>query len=160
MSKNRIAIFPGSFDPITLGHMDIIARSAAMFDQVVVGLAVNESKKYLLELKDRIDLTKECVKGISNVDVQRIDGLTVNHAASLGAVIVRGVRDASDFDYENRIAVANRKLNPSVETIFVVPAAEVRFISSTIVREILKSGGTVSDFVPEPAARFLSRSFG
>ena len=159
MSASRIAIYPGSFDPITLGHVDIIERAAGLFDKIVVAIATNESKKFLLSPDDRQTLATESLSHLSNVSVERVTGLTVDLAIALEAsVIIRGLRDASDFDYENRIAIANRKLAPSLETIFLVPANDSRFISSTIVREILKVGGSIDAFVPDAVSRMLSRS--
>ncbi len=147
--NRKIAIYPGSFDPITFGHLDLIERASGIFEQLVVGVGNSDSKKYLLPLNDRLALVQHCIEGFPNVSVQKIEGLTVDSAASAGAsIIVRGVRDSADYAYESRIARSNLALAPDIETILMIPSDAVAHISSTIVREIYKSGGSIASFVP------------
>jgi len=142
------AIYPGTFDPITVGHMDVVERVSSMFDHIVLAIARNPSKKPLFNLDERTELAKKIVKPLSNVTVLPFDGLLVNAAVEVNAtVIVRGMRAVSDFDYEMQIAGMNRKLNSDVETVFISAAQEYAFLSSSIVREIASHGGDVSEFV-------------
>ena len=142
------AIYPGTFDPITVGHMDVVERVSSMFDHIVLAIARNPSKKPLFNLDERTELAKKIVKPLSNVTVLPFDGLLVNAAVEVNAtVIVRGMRAVSDFDYEMQIAGMNRKLNSDVETVFISAAQEYAFLSSSIVREIASHGRDVSEFV-------------
>lgn len=142
------AIYPGTFDPITVGHTDVVERVSSMFDHIVLAIARNPSKKPLFNLEERTELATQIVKPLGNVTVLPFDGLLVNVATEVNAtVIVRGLRAVSDFDYEMQIAGMNRKLNSAVETVFISAAQEYAFLSSSIVREIASHGGDVSEFV-------------
>lgn len=145
----RIAIYPGSFDPLTNGHLDVIQRAATQFDQVIVAIGLNSNKKPLLPAELREKCIREATASISNVKVQSFDGLVVNFAAKEGATaLVRGLRATSDFDYEFQIAMANRRLAPDLETIFLMTKWEHSYLSSSIVREVALLGGDYSSFVP------------
>ena len=147
----RIAVCPGSFDPITNGHVDLITRAARLFDRVVVAILVNEQKTPLLPPIERLALAREVFAGESRVQVDTFDGLLVDYAVRVGAeAIVRGLRSAADFEHEWPMAVTNRHLQPSVETVFLVPAPEVSAISSRLVKEIWRLGGDISGLVPRP----------
>ena len=150
-TKNRIAVYSGTFDPITLGHEDVARRAAGLFDTVVIAVAVAHHKKTLFSLETRLELTKAALKNIANVVVMPFDGLIMDFCKARGATaVVRGVRNVTDFDYEAQMAAMNRKLLPTVETIFMLPGADVQPISSTLVREISKLGGDVSQMVSNP----------
>jgi pantetheine-phosphate adenylyltransferase len=144
----RIAVYSGTFDPITLGHQDVIQRAAALFDILIVGVAVAHHKKTLFSLQDRIDSAQAALKNIANITVLPLDGLLMDFCSQQKAsAVVRGVRNMSDFDYEAQMAAMNRKLRPQVETVFLLPTADLQCISSTLVREISKLGGDVSAMV-------------
>lgn len=137
----KIAVFAGSFDPFTIGHLDIVKRASALFDEVYVLLAVNASKKYLFDEKVRVEMVRKAVENIPNVKVDCFDGLTVDFAKRVGAkYLVRGIRGASDVDYEQTVAWNNRVLCPECETVFLSSAPEHLMVSSSVVRELLKSG--------------------
>jgi pantetheine-phosphate adenylyltransferase len=149
----RIAVYSGTFDPITLGHEDVARRAAGLFDTVIIAVAVAHHKKTLFTLDVRIELAKAALKNIANVVVMPFDGLIMDFCKAQGAsAVVRGVRNMTDFDYEAQMAAMNRKLLPSVETVFMLPSADVQPISSTLVREISKLGGDVSQMVSSPVA--------
>lgn len=144
------AIYPGTFDPITNGHVDIIARAANLFDRVVVAVAVNRDKTPLFSLAERVYLAEQVTEPFDNVEVLGFDTLLVNCAKEVEAkVILRGLRAVSDFEYEFQLAGMNRRLSPELETMFLTPAEQYEFISSSMIREIAKLGGDVSSFVPE-----------
>ena len=145
----RTAIYPGSFDPLTNGHLDVIQRAAKLFDQIIVAIARNESKSPLFDLNERIALVKEVIGPIKNVSVDSFEGLLVNYVEKCsGQAIIRGLRAVSDFEFEFQLALMNRKLNERVETIFMMPKDTYTFLSSRIVKEIARLGGDVSAFVP------------
>jgi pantetheine-phosphate adenylyltransferase len=152
-------VYPGSFDPITNGHADLIERAARLFGQVIVGIARNISKQPLFSLDERIDLVRAVVGQLPNVRVMPIDGLLVDFVASQNAqVILRGLRAVSDFEYEFQLATMNRHLRPQVETIFLTPAEQHSFISSSLVKEVARFGGNVSVFLhPAVAAALRAR---
>jgi pantetheine-phosphate adenylyltransferase len=158
-----IAIYPGSFDPITLGHIDVIGRAATIFDKLIVAVLVNPRKSPLLDLDERIATIREAVTealpdAAGRVDVAGFDGLTVDYAREVGArFIVRGLRAVSDFESEMQMAHTNRKLYPEIDTIFLMTALEHAYLSSTLVKEIASFGGDVSQMVPRAAARRLRR---
>ncbi len=155
-SKQRIAVYSGTFDPITLGHEDVARRAAGLFDTVIIAVAVAHHKKTLFSLDARIELAKDAVKSIANVVVIPFDGLIMDFCKVQNAnAVVRGVRNVTDFDYEAQMAAMNRKLLPAVETVFMLPGADVQPISSTLVREISKLGGDVSQMVSSPVAAAL-----
>ncbi len=145
----RIAIYPGSFDPLTNGHLDVIQRAARLFDRVIVAVAKNDSKHPLFTLAERTALVKKAVAGLPNVDTDSFDGLLVEYVAAKKArAIVRGLRAVSDFEFEFQLALMNRKLDENIETIFMMPKDTYTFLSSRIVKEIARLGGNVSPFVP------------
>jgi pantetheine-phosphate adenylyltransferase len=148
------AIYPGSFDPPTLGHMDVIERASTMFDELVVAVGVNGEKSPFLPAEDRIAALAECARPMKNVRVTQFDGLLVEFARQNDCpVIVRGLRAVSDFEYEFRVAMANRRLAPEVETLFLMTRAEHSFLASSVVREVARAGGDYSVFVPGPVAK-------
>ena len=157
------ALYPGSFDPITFGHLDVIRRATAVFDRLVVGVLVNPKKSPMLELDQRITaireaLSEELGEAAKKVDVAGFDGLTVDFCGKIGArFIVRGLRAVSDFESELQMALTNRKLAPDVDTIFFMTSLEHAYLSSSLVKEIAGFGGDVSKFVPAAALRRLSR---
>ncbi len=147
--KERTAICPGSFDPITLGHLDIITRAAAMFDKVIVVVMVNSSKQGSFSKEERMEMIKKTVKDIPNVEVDIYDGLLAEYAQNKKAcAIIKGLRAMSDFEYEFQMALANKKLNPQVETLFLTTSAENMYLSSSMVRQIASMGGDITSFVP------------
>jgi pantetheine-phosphate adenylyltransferase len=147
MSK-KIAVYSGTFDPITLGHLDIVTRAAMMFDEVVIAVAVAHHKKTLFTLEERIALTQTACEGSPNVTVLPFDGLVVDFCkAHQASIIVRGIRNGTDLDYETQMAAMNKKMLQSVESVFLLPTSNVQCISSTLVREIAKLGGDVSEMV-------------
>jgi pantetheine-phosphate adenylyltransferase len=156
----RTAIYPGSFDPLTNGHLDIIQRAAKLFDRVIVAVAQNEDKKPLFSLKDRLRLVQQSLGEFSNVQADWFDTLLVDYAAKQkGQAIIRGLRAVSDFEFEFQLALMNRKLNSSVETIFMMPRETYTFLSSRIVKEIARLGGNVECFVPPHVRAALSRKY-
>ena len=156
--KARIAVYPGSFDPITLGHEDIVRRAALLFDEVIVAVAGSTSKATLFTLDERVALANSVFKA-SNIKVMGFDGLLMQFVQNQGAqMVVRGLRAASDFEYEFQLAGMNRKLFPKLETLFLTPAEQYMFISSSLVREVAKLGGDVDQFVsPAVAAAILEK---
>lgn len=156
----RRAIYPGSFDPVTKGHLDVIQRARTLFDEVIVAIAHNEQKKPLFTVEERTTMLRESLGAIDCVRVAQMPGLLVEFAAAEGAVaIVRGLRAVSDFEFEFQMALMNRKLASDVETIFLMPKEDYTYLSSTIVKEIARLGGDVSAFVPQPAAAALAIKF-
>ena len=148
MSKNRIAIYPGTFDPITLGHEDIVRRAADLFDEVIVAVADSTNKNTLFTLEERVLLAKEVFGNASNVKVVGFSGLLMQFVQDQGAkMVIRGLRAASDFEYEFQLAGMNRKLYPQFETLFLTPSEQFMFISSSLVREVAKLGGDVQAFL-------------
>ena len=147
--KDTLAIYPGSFDPITNGHLDLIERSSRIFGRLRGALLVNSEKKPLFTLEERIEMARQLTGGFANVTVDTFDGLLVDYAARSGAkVIVRGVRAFSDYEYEFQMALMNRKLAPDLETIFLMPAENCTYVSSKLVKEIVRYGGDVRSLVP------------
>ena len=147
--KNSIAICPGSFDPVTYGHLDIICRAANMFDKVLVVVASNKSKTNSFTPDERVQMIKKCIPDLSNVEVESFDGLLATYAAEKGATaIIKGLRAMSDFEYEFQMALANKKLNPKVETLFLTTSAQNMYLSSSMVKQIASMGGDISSFVP------------
>ena len=154
----RAAIYPGTFDPVTLGHLDVIKRAAAIFDRVVVAVAKSTRKKTWFSLSDRLRLMKSATKGVRGVEIIPFDGLLVDFARERGVyIIVRGLRAFSDFEYEFQMALSNRKLAPDVETLFLMTSETHSYVSSTIVREVAELGGNTREFVPEAVYRALSK---
>lgn len=156
----RRAIYPGSFDPITKGHLDVIQRAARMFDEVVVAVAFNDQKKSLFAAEDRVAMIENAVGKQSNIRVTHFSGLLVDFAKEQQAVaVVRGLRAISDFEFEFQMALMNRKLEPTIETIFLTPREEYTYLSSRIVKEIARLGGNVDAFVPPSVAEALKARF-
>ena len=154
----RVALYPGSFDPITKGHEDLIHRSLEFVDKLIVAVAVNVAKEPLFALEERVALIKQAVS--DKVDVQSFDGLLADFAKKVGAsVIVRGLRAVSDFEYEFQMALMNRNLAPEVETVFLVPAFDLTYLSSSLVREVARYGGDVSQLVHPKVQQALKRKF-
>lgn len=144
------AIYPGSFDPVTLGHMDIISRAAKVVDELIVAVLINSAKKPLFSVEERVSMLEEMTRDIPNVKVKSFDGLLVEYAESEKAdFIVRGLRAVTDFEYELQIAQSNHIVNPRVDTLFLTTSLEYAYLSSTIVKEIASYGGDISHFVPE-----------
>jgi pantetheine-phosphate adenylyltransferase len=144
------AIYPGSFDPITFGHLDIIHRSSKIVDELVIGVLNNSAKNSLFSLEERVSMIKEMTKEYSNVTVASFDGLLVDYMKEIGAtIIIRGLRAVTDFEYELQIAQSNHVQNPEVETIFLTTNLKYSYLSSTIVKEFASYGGDISKFVPE-----------
>ena len=145
----RRAIYPGSFDPVTNGHLDVIDRARKLFDEVIVAVAHNDQKKPLFTLDERLALLRETIGTLPNVQIAPLDGLLVEFAVSQNATaVVRGLRAVSDFEFEFQMALMNRNLEPRVETIFLMPKEEYTYLSSRIVKEIARLGGDVAKFVP------------
>ena len=154
----RTAIYPGSFDPLTNGHLDVIERAAKLFDRVIVAVAKSDSKNPLFTLEERVELVKGAVRRMKNVSADSFDGLLVDYVKKCKArAVVRGLRAVSDFEFEFQLALMNRKLNDQFETIFMMPKDTYTFLSSRIVKEIARLGGDVSAFVPVQVRRELNR---
>jgi pantetheine-phosphate adenylyltransferase len=154
----RTAIYPGSFDPLTNGHLDVIQRAAKLFDRVVVAVAKNEGKQPLFTLNERVAIVKTSVKDLPNVEADSFDSLLIEYVASRKArTIVRGLRAVSDFEFEFQLALMNRKLNENIETIFMMPKDTYTFLSSRIVKEIARFGGDVGAFVPAHVQTALAK---
>ena len=156
----RRAIYPGSFDPVTNGHLDVIERARKLFDEVIVAVAHNDEKQPLFSLEERLDLLQETAGRIANVRIAEFGGLLVDFAKAQNAgAVIRGLRAVSDFEFEFQMALMNRKLDAAVETIFLMPKEEYTYLSSRIVKEIARLGGDISSFVPACVAKALSRQF-
>ncbi len=148
MSRGVIAVYPGTFDPITLGHEDIVRRAAELFDHVIIAVAIAHHKKTMFTLDERMELAGDAAKRIGNVNVEPFEGLVRDFVVARGGkVMVRGVRGVTDFDYEYQLAGMNRNLAPDVDTIFLTPAASLQSVSSTLIREISQLGGDVAPYV-------------
>jgi pantetheine-phosphate adenylyltransferase len=154
----RRAIYPGSFDPVTNGHLDVAERARKLFDEVIVSVAHNDEKQPLFSLEERLDLLRQTFGRIDNVRIAHFDGLLVEFAAAQKArAVIRGLRAVSDFEFEFQMALMNRKLEGSVETIFLMPKEEYTYLSSRLVKEIARLGGDVSKFVPAAVAKALAK---
>jgi pantetheine-phosphate adenylyltransferase len=151
-----VAIYPGSFDPLTNGHVDIIHRGARLFDRIVVAVLINLEKAPLFTVPERVEIAREAFAGHANVEVDTFDGLLVDYARRRGAgVIVKGLRAVSDFEFELQMALMNRKLNPEVETVFMMPTQPYTYVSSRLVKEVVALGGSVHGLVPESVEKRL-----
>ena len=149
MTADTLAIYPGSFDPLTNGHVDIIDRGSRLFDRIIVAILLNVEKSPLFTVAERVEIAREVFGKYPNVEVDTFDGLLVEYARHRGAgVIVRGLRAISDFEYEMQMALMNRHLNPEVETVFMMPAEPYTYVSSRLVKEVVALGGSVSSLVP------------
>ena len=144
------AICPGSFDPVTHGHLDIITRASKMFNKLIVVVASNGAKHCSFTPEERVEMIKKCTEDLSNIEIVHYDGLLADYAAKRGAsAIIKGLRAMSDFEYEFQMALANKKLNPNVETLFLTTASQNMYLSSSMVKQIASMGGDISGFVPE-----------
>jgi pantetheine-phosphate adenylyltransferase len=156
-----MAIFPGSFDPITNGHLDIVGRSLQVFDAVRVAILVNPDKQPLFSVDERLAIIREAYRGNRRVEVDTFSGLLVDYAEAVGAsVIVRGIRAISDFEFEFQMALMNRRLNPRIETVFMMPAESYSYLSSRLVKEVFQLGGKVTGLVPPVVERRLREKYG
>jgi len=156
----RSAIYPGSFDPVTNGHLDVVERARKLFDEVIVAVAHNDEKEPLFPLQERLDLLHQTVGRIENIRIAQFDGLLVEFArAQKACAVIRGLRAVSDFEFEFQMALMNRKLEGSVETMFLMPKEEYTYLSSRLVKEIARLGGDVSQFVPPIVAKALAKKF-
>jgi pantetheine-phosphate adenylyltransferase len=157
----RRAVLAGSFDPITLGHMDVLRRGLTLFDEIIVAIGNNPRKKYTLDLADRVSILKDCTQDLSGVRVDSFDGLLVEYCRAVSATaILRGLRAVSDFEFEFQIGLANKNMAPEVETVFLLSAADNIFLSSSLVKEIALNGGDVSGYVPAPVLQPLLDALG
>ena len=155
MEKRR-AIYPGSFDPVTYGHLDVIQRALSIFDEVIIVVAINAQKKTLFSVKERLDFLKKAVKGLKGVRIDSLNGLTVDYAVRQKAsAIIRGLRATSDFDYEFQMALTNRKLSKQVDTIFLMPSEAFFYVSSRLIKEIAALKGNITGLVPSFVAESL-----
>jgi pantetheine-phosphate adenylyltransferase len=155
-----IAIYPGTFDPITCGHVDLVKRSTHIFSKIIVAVAKDTRKATIFTYKERLDLAKEALKGVPRIEVLPFVGLLVNFANRQKAkVILRGLRAVSDFEYELQLADVNQHLDPSLETLFSIPSDQYSYISSSMVREIASLGGDISKFVPKNVAKALTKFY-
>ena len=156
----RVATYPGSFDPITNGHVDIINRSLRMFDELIVLIAYNQNKKALFTVEERKDLIKKSINGKDNVIIDSFDGLLVDYVKKVNApFVIRGLRAMSDFEYEFQMASMNRNLNPHMDTLFMMTSKDYFFVSSRTIKEIAAFNGSVAEFVPEVVAQRLKEKF-
>ena len=145
-----LAVYPGSFDPLTNGHVDIITRGARIFDRIIVAILINAEKAPLFSMEERLKITREVFKDLPNVEVDTFDGLLVDYVEGRGAqVIVRGLRAVSDFEFEFQMALMNRRLNGKIETVFMMPAEQYSYISSRLIKEVFSLGGRVHGLVPD-----------
>ncbi len=156
----EIAIYPGTFDPITNGHIDIIERAAVIFEKVIIGVAEETYKECLFTLEERVELAIEGTKHIPNVKVEFFSGLAVNFARDRdSSVMIRGLRAVSDFEYELQIALANRTLSEDVETIFLIPQSKYLYLSSSLVKQIISTGGSIKEYVPKSISEKIAEKF-
>ena len=156
----KTAIYPGSFDPITKGHLDVLSKAASMFDKVIIAVLKNDAKKGFLPTDDRVRLIKEALQEINlnNVEVDSFDGLTIEYAKKTGSdILIRGLRAVSDFEYEMQLSQTNSALAPSITTVFLITKPEYNFISSSTVKEIAKYNGDISKFVPECVVKYFNK---
>ena len=158
MKKPKIAVYPGTFDPVTYGHIDLIKRATKIFDKVIIAVAHNENKGTLFSVEERVGMLKESVKGMKNVVVDDFDGLVVDYIKRKGAnVMLRGLRMLSDFEYEFQMALTNRKLAGEIETIFMMPSESYSYISSKLIKEAASLGADVTNFVPKKVYSLLKK---
>ena len=152
------ALYPGTFDPVTFGHIDVIRRGAQLFDRLTVGIADNPRKTPLFSVKERMAMLRRHTSAFENVDVVSFRGLVVDFAAEAGiTVLLRGVRTSSDFEFEYQMALTNRAMRPAIESVFVMPSAEYAFLSSSLIKEVVASGGDASRWLPEDVLKQLRR---
>jgi len=158
--NKKTAIYPGTFDPVTFGHIDVLERAAKIFDKVIISVAKSSSKDALFSIKERTELIKKVTVKLKNVEIDVFEGLLVKYAVKKNAgVIIRGLRAISDFEFEFQMALTNRKISPEIETIFLMPNEKYSYISSTLVKEIGAYGGNLSSFVPKIVSEKLKEKF-
>jgi len=151
-----VALYPGTFDPPTLGHLDIVQRGVRLFDRVVIAVGARIDKQTLLTPEQRVELLRETVAGLENCEVVPFEGLIVNFAREQGAdVLLRGIRNSTDYEYESQMALTNRRLAPGLETVFLPASPDHTFLSSTLIKEVLAAGGAIEEFVPGVVAKAL-----
>ena len=157
MTKKRIAIYPGTFDPVTNGHIDIIRRAQSICDHLIISVALNPRKNPLFPIEERVDFIKKGLNGLKNIEVLPFDNLLIDFAKeNRASVIIKGLRAVSDFEYELQMGLMNRNLDQSIETLFMIPSQEFSFLSSSFVKEIAKHGGDIHKLVPKAVAEKLS----
>ena len=160
MNKPRIALYPGSFDPPTLGHRDLISRAAKIFDKVIVAIAINRAKKELFSIQERIEMLEELITDFSNIEIDFFEGLTVDFAQKHQAIaLIRGLRVISDFEYELSMAINNQKLNPHIDTVALMPSEPYLYLSSRLVKEIASYGGKISHYVTPGVEKRLREKY-
>jgi len=156
----RTAIYPGSFDPITKGHLDVLKKASKMFDKVIIAVLKNSEKKGFLPIEDRVSLIQKSLEDIDNVEVDCFDGLTIEYARQKGAnILIRGLRAVSDLEYEMQLSQTNSALAPEIDTVFLITKPKYNFISSSIVKEIASMGGDISKFVPQAVFEYLNNKY-
>lgn len=154
----KIAIYPGSFDPITKGHLDILKNASGIFDRVIIAVARNGEKKGFLSTEERVELIKKSIEGLDNVEVDAFEGLTIEYAKKQGAeILIRGLRAVSDFEYEMQLSQTNSALCDEIKTVFLTTKPKYNFISSSTIREILQNNGDISKFVPQAVNEYLTQ---
>ncbi len=155
-----LAVYPGTFDPLTFGHADLVHRAARLFDRLILAISADSRKTTLFSIVERMEMAQRLVSDIPNAKVERFDGLLVDYARATGAcAVVRGLRAFSDFEYEFQMAIMNRKLAPDLETLFLMPKEEYSYVSSSVVREIAQLGGDISAFAPDFVCEALKKKF-
>ncbi len=158
--SEKIAVYPGTFDPVTLGHLDVLKRASRVFDKIIVAVTTNPGKKPLFSLKERIEILKKSTEKMPFVEIESFSGLLVEYLKKKRvSIILRGLREMSDFEFEFQQASVNRKLSKDIDTFFVMTSEKYYYVSSSIVREVASLGGNVSCFVPKPAAKALKEKF-
>lgn len=157
---NKIAVYPGTFDPFTAAHLDSVKRALRIFDEVIVAVAPSQKKRPLFTLEERLNMIRKSIEGLDGVKVEAFTGLLVDYVKDKkGAAIIRGLRAVSDFEYELQMALMNRRLNNEIETVFLMPSEEYSFLTSTMVKEVASFGGSVKDMVPEIVEKALREKF-
>jgi len=157
---NKIAVYAGTFDPITNGHLDVIQRAGKLFDKLIVAVGENPKKKHFFSFGERMEMLKECIKGMKNVELDSFSGLLVDFAKAKGAsVLVRGLRELSDFEFEFQQAVVNRQLAPEIETVLIITDAKFFYLNSTMVKELASFNGNISELVPKIVEKKLLQKF-
>lgn len=161
MRKSNIAVYPGTFDPVTYGHIDIIKRAARIFDKVIIAVAHNDEKNPLFSVEERVFMLKDSMRGLKSVIIDDFDGLVVNYVKGMGAsVMIRGLRMISDFEHEFQMALTNRKLSEKIETIFMMPNESYSYISSRLIKEAAYLGADVKNFIPKKVQILLKKKLG
>ncbi|MDR0486419.1 MAG: pantetheine-phosphate adenylyltransferase [Elusimicrobiota bacterium] len=156
--NSKTAVYPGSFDPLTNGHLDIIKKASAIFPKLIVAITKNMNKNHSFTLEERVSMSKEAVKNLKNVEVVSFNGLLIDYLAGINVcIMIRGLRAVSDFEYEFQLALMNKKLNPGIETVFLMPEQANTFLSSSMVKEVASLGGKTGSFVPPCVEKYLKK---